>query len=131
MTWQQFLTEKVLGECWKADGWFCQSCNEVKPPQKVTFHEYCDDCGDKLGVSVNRTFTNRNDLMDLYEQIWKDGKWIQFEEYSSDKWDKLYPYMMKTAKIISFTPWLFCLDGKDYEARCKMVSEFYGWGEGK
>ena len=116
MTWQQFLTEKGLGEEW------------LEPPPNHRDTCSCYECVDCR--TYNRTFDNRNDLMDLYEQIWKDGKWIQFEEYSSDKWDKLYPYMMKTAKIISFTPWLFCLDGKDYEPRCKLVSEFYGW-EGK
>ena len=127
MTWQQFLTEKVLGECWKADGWFCQSCNEVKPPQKVTFHEYCDDCGDKLGVSVNRTFTTRNDLMDLYQQVYEDGKWDDFF------WDFAFKRKPENYGLgeAETSVWLFCLNGKDYEPRCKMVAEFYGWREEK
>ena len=123
MTWQQFLTEKVLGECWKADGWFCQSCNEVKPPQKVTFHEYCDDCGDKLGVSVNRTFTTRNDLMDLYAKVYEDGKWDDFF------WDFAFKRKPENYGLgeAETSVWLFCLNGGDYAERCKMVAEFYGW----
>ena len=123
MSWKQFLTEKVLGECWKADGWFCQSCNEVKPPQKVTFHEYCDDCGDKLGVSVNRTFTTRNDLMDLYQQVYEDGKWDDFF------WDFAFKRKPENYGLgeAETSVWLFCLNGEDYAERCKMVAEFYGW----
>ena len=123
MNWKQFLTEKVLGECWKADGWFCQSCNEVKPPQKVTFHEYCDDCGDKLGVSVNRTFTTRNDLMDLYQQVYEDGKWDDFF------WDFAFKRKPENYGLgeAETSVWLFCLNGEDYAERCKMVAEFYGW----
>ena len=69
---------------------------------------------------------NRNDLMDLYEQIEKDGKWIEFE---AEIYERVFiPYYYKEAKAINnFNAWLFCLDGKGYEDRCKMVAEFYGW----
>jgi hypothetical protein len=62
-------------------------------------------------------------MMDLYQAIEKAGKWDDFDNYS---WN----YRKGVKPEISHTTWLFCLDGKDYEPRCKLVSEFYGW-EGK
>ena len=61
MNWKQFLTEKVLKECWDAD----------KRPG---------------GDLPNRTFDNRDDLLDLYEAIHRDGKIWQFEKVC---WEKL------------------------------------------
>ena len=97
MNWQQFLTEKVLGECYHEgssllnSGYHCRKCDKA--------------------FSVNRTFNNRNDLMDLYQKIYEDGKWDDFF------WD--FAFKRK------------CVDDfGDYEAQCRMVAEFYGW-EGK
>ena len=67
MSWQQFLTEKVLGECWHDGtsilmaGYHCKKCDKI--------------------FTCNRTFNNRADMMDLYEKIEKDGKLISFLNY--------------------------------------------------
>ena len=109
MTWQQFLTEKVLKECW----------HYGRTPFNCGFK--CRKCGNTF--TTNRTFDNRNDLMDLYEAIEKDGKWEDFF------WDFAFQRKPENYGLgeAETSVWLFCLDGKDYEARCKMVAEFYGW----
>ncbi len=111
MTWQEFLTEKVLGECYHEGssllnaGYHCRKCDKA--------------------FSVNHTFDNRNDLMDLYQKAYEDERWEEFYDLVFDlaveKDTRAYPSR--------FTSILFCLDGKDYEPRCKMVAEFYGWEE--
>ena len=63
MNWKQFLTEKVLHE-----------------PEATSEYTVANN-GDLVSVKTvikNRTFDNRNDLMDLYELIEKDGKSISF-----------------------------------------------------
>lgn len=115
MNWQQFLTEKVLGECYHEGssllnaGYHCRKCDKA--------------------FSVNRTFDNRNDLMDLYQKIYEDGKWSEYdgEDYAVLRWIDCEP--ARHEKDSDYDAWLFCLDGKDYELRCKMVAEFYGWRE--
>lgn len=108
MTWQQFLTENILHECWHEGssllnaGYHCRKCDKA--------------------FSVNRTFDNRNDLMDLYQQVYEDGKWDEFFWVSAS-------HCKPTREGLGCseaTAWLFCLDQKDYEPRCKMVAEFYG-----
>ena len=111
MTWQQFLTEKVLHEkLWPNKPERCVNCRGLD----------CDDCAD------NRTFDNRSDLMDLYAVIEKAGRWRNFEGETFDYWDE---ERIHDTTNSSFTAWLFCLDGEGYEDRCKMVSEFYGYKE--
>lgn len=110
---KKLLTEEVLGECWHDGtsilmaGYHCKKCDKI--------------------FSCNRTFDNRNDLMDLYEAIYRDGKFAEFENSLIDYWDKDFKY----PNIIGIvtTAWLFCLDGKGYEEHCKIVAEFYGWEE--
>ena len=111
MNWKQFLTEKVLGECWNI---------------YVNFNDegMCQKCGDPAEKHAgNRTFDNRNDMMDLYQQVYEDGKWEDFF------WDFAFQRKPENYGLgeAETSVWLFCLDGKDYEARCKMVAEFYGW----
>ncbi len=126
MNWQQFLTERVLGECWHE--W-------IKRPE-VGLQAKCS-CGmlydvtsynraDILYIHRNRTFDNRNDLLDLYEAIYRDGKWKEFETEIFER--AFIPYYYKEAKAINnFNAWLFCLSSEGYEDRCKMAAEFYGW----
>ena len=121
MTWQQFLTEKVLKECWhelQIDvPWVRCTCG------KDWFGTTEDS---ELQKHKNRAFNNRNDMMDLYEAIEKDGKWDTFF------WDVAslcYPRIYGIG-YSETTAWLFCLYGEGYEDRCKMVAEFYGL-EGK
>ena len=73
----------------------------------------------------NRTFDNRDDMMDLYEAIEKDGKWDTFF------WNvaSLCRPRIHGIGCSETTTWLFCLNGEGYEDRCKMVAEFYGWEE--
>ena len=70
---------------------------------------------------------NRNDLMDLYEQIEKDGKLISFLNYlnAACDWKDFNPIRDRALEYLF--KWLFCLDGSGYEEKCKMVAEFYGW----
>ena len=117
MTWQQFLTEKVLGECWHSSS--------------LTIHNdtsgQCKKCGTMLYIigGANRTFDNRNDLMDLYAKIEKDGKWDEFFWFSASHCKP----KREGLGCSETTAWLFCLNGKDYAERNNMVAEFYGWNE--
>ena len=115
MTWQQFLTENVLKECY----------HDGRTPFNCGFK--CRKCGNTF--TINRTYNNRNDMMDLYEAIWKDGKWSKYETFVHIIWmndDKLLPGENIRDNYIK---WLFCLSGEGYEDRCKMVAEFYWWEE--
>ena len=71
MSWKQFLTEKVL-----------------KEPEATSEYTVANN-GDLVSVKTvikNRTFDNRNDLMDLYEAVNRDEKIWQFEKVC---WEKL------------------------------------------
>ena len=108
MTWQQFLTEKVLGE------------------PKATSEYTVANNGDLVSVKTvikDRTFSNRNDLMDLFERIWRLNKWTYFIDSAMRYW----PVLKHKHNRDYFMAWLFCLDGEGHEERCKLVAEFYGW----
>ncbi len=112
MNWKQFLTEKVL-----------------KEPEATSEYTVANN-GDLVSVKTvikNRTYDNRNDLLDLYEAIYRDGKWDVFF-WNSASSCKPKRHGLGASET---TAWLFCLNSKDYEERCKMVSEFYGWEEEK
>ena len=100
MTWKQFLTEKVLHE-----------------PEATSEYTVANN-GDLVSVKTviqNRTFDNRNDLMDLYETLYREMKWFGF----------------RLSLLTCDDSHAFCLYGEGYEQRCKMVAEFYGWEEKK
>ena len=130
MNWKQFLTEKVLKECWHE---FVVAFPPVEPEQIPVRGHKCKHCGKYWPTKIrdghgSRTFDNRNDLLDLYEAIYRDGKWEPLYEYLRNN------YLMGkgTDECISsgLKAWLICLSGEGYEERCKMVADFYGW-EGK
>jgi hypothetical protein len=76
----------------------------------------CWDADKRPGGDLpNRTFDNQDDMMDLYEALKKSGRWNDFLVF-------LWP---------EYLEWLLYLDGGDYESRCKLVAEFYGWKEEK
>ena len=110
MTWKKHLTEDILHECWHEGssllnaGYHCRKCDKA--------------------FSVNRTFTTRSDLMDLYQKVYEDGKWGSFSIFSLRKFriDRESDY---------YNSWRCCLNGEGYEERCKAVAEFYGWEEEK
>ena len=120
MTWKQFLTERVLKEQWHYTVGYSEHFGNL---------EKCS-CGRVECDEENRSFDTEADMMAVYRQIEKDGKWVS---YGFERWiyqryyapDALAGYMSGT----TFTKWLFCLDGKDYEDRCKKAAEFYGWRE--
>ena len=114
MNWKQFLTEKVLKECY----------HETEPTSLR-----CIKCGTNVDYRNWRTFDNRNDLMDLYEQVYEDGKWGEFdsEDVAVLRW--IDCETARHATDSDYDAWLFCLDGKGYEEKCRMVAEFYGWEE--
>ena len=132
MTWQQFLTEKVLGGCWHELTGDQPGCTCKKCGAGFSAIHY-SDWNPKGFV---RTFTTRNDLMDLYEAVAVAkllpafGRWLK----SKRKYQYEVFYRNDDANVVSIDidselEWLFCLNGKDYENRCKMVAEFYGWNE--
>ena len=107
MNWKQFLTEKVLHE-----------------PEATSEYTVANN-GDLVSVKTvikNRTFNNRNDLLDLYEAVYEDGKWVKLNTLIY-----LREAVGDIMQIEEYVPWLFCLNGEGYEDRCKMVAEFYGW----
>lgn len=116
-SWQQFLTEKVLKECWhNLEIQDYELCPDV--------FGICKKCNEVFEIGQeNRTFDNWNDLVDLYEKIEKDGKWDEFFWFSASHCKP----KREGLGCSETTAWFFCLDQKDYEERCKMVAEFYGW----
>ena len=119
MTWQQFLTERVLGGCWHELTGDQPGCTCKKCGAGFSAIHY-SDWNPKGFV---RTFTTRNDLMDLYQQVYEDGKWEDFF------WDFAFQRKPENYGLgeAETSVWLFCLNGEDYAERCKMVAEFYGW----
>ena len=110
MNWKQFLTEKVL-----------------KEPEATSEYTVANN-GDLVSVKTvikNRTFDNRNDLLDLYEAIYRGGKWDEFFWFSASHCKP----KREGLGCSETTAWLFCLNGKGYEKRNKMVADFYGWNE--
>jgi len=121
---QKLLTEK-MGECWHEPDSECALGREYNGGEMIK--QKCLKCGCLLSTTYqiyeeNRTFDNRDDMMDLYQAIEKAGKWDDFDNYS---WN----YRKGVKPEISHTTWLFCLSGEGYEDRCKMVAEFWGENE--
>lgn len=116
-SWKQYLTEEVLKEIW----------HELK----IIAGENKCSCGTKYWLPSsydcsNRTFDNQSDMMELYRYMYEDDSWIEFENWIYERIFLPHYYKEK-----NFNAWLFCLGNEDYESRCKMVAEFYGWEEGK
>ena len=125
MTWQQFLTEKVLKECWHEWRKYPEVGLQAKCSCGILFDVTTYNRADILYKHKNRTFDNRTDMMGLYEAIERDGKWEDFFwDFAFQRKPPDYGYgSLETAT------WLFCLSGEGYEDRCKMIAEFYGWEE--
>jgi len=115
MSWKQFLTEKVLKEQW-------HYTVGVRYSEHFGNLEKCS-CGRVECDEENRSFATEAEMMALYRQIEKDGKWDVFF-WNSASSCKPKRHGLGASET---TAWLFCLDGKDYEERSKMVAEFYGW----
>ena len=128
--WKQYLTEEILKKCWhdvdeSGDVYYCKKCRKSRAEIFIS---------ETKRVTDNRTFDNRNDMMDLYEEIKKAGKWKVFTIYSNnirrEEGVELYYNDVEQA-MAYYNDWLFCLGKEDYEAKCKLVAEFYGYKEGK
>lgn len=76
-----------------------------------------------------RTFTTRNDMMDLYEKLFEMGKWNEFYCDLFNRWYATEPIPDDADANALFSAWLFCLSGDDYEKRCGMVDEFLEGGK--
>jgi len=102
MTWQQYLTEKVLEE----------TCGHEDRPW---FTYPCPKCS-------TRTFTTPKDLHDVYSAVEREGRTDELRDYLGKRWVKEKDSAWK---------FIMCLNGKpeDFEARCKMVAEWHGWEE--
>ena len=102
----------------------------ITPEGRDEYYDYnickkCKEMWSGLNYKNNRTFTTEADMMKLYRQIEKDEKWEDFF------WDFAFQRKPENYGLgeAETSVWLFCLDGKDYEAQCKMVAAFYGWEE--
>jgi hypothetical protein len=113
---RKLLTE-YLGECWhdydwvNGVGWKCKCGHEAYLPD--TFKN-------------NRTFTTREDMMDLYEVIWKKREWEGFIDYSGNEDTEHDCSEFETTLDIfaSMAAWLFCLSGSGYDAACQRVADW-------
>lgn len=126
--WKKFLTEKVLKEIWhESDGAYLG--------QKCVCGRECGWSRETLDEHIkrkNRTFDNRNDLMDLYETINNNEKWAVFTVYSNNAWWRNHGkhYNIMEELMADYNSWLFCFGNEEYEDRCKLICEFYGYQEG-
>lgn len=111
---RKLLTE-YLGECWH---------------ELLTDSDFPALCSCGKGFTTddhhNRTFTTREDMMDLYEVIWKKREWERFIDYSGNEDTEHDCSEFETTLDIfaSMAAWLFCLSGEGYEEACQRVSKF-------
>jgi hypothetical protein len=101
------LTEDVLHECYH------ERTEEGLREWTVCTNKNCSS------DHPQRTFTARDDLMDLYSALWMDGRWEAFQR-------KAYINCGNDLRAIdgTFDAWLTCLSGEGYEDRCEMVYNF-------
>jgi len=71
---------------------------------------------------------NRDDMMDLYEAVVRDEKWGKFLVYAWRIWELT---AKDTELYHDFISWLYnhVADPAEWEKRCQMVADFYGWKE--
>jgi len=127
MTWQQYLTEKVLKKCWHE----IQTVTKQDKDGEIYTQDICLHCNREFRGNYllsHRTFTNIQDLHDVYSAVERDGKWAELHEHLIDLWPDLPEEIEKWG---AFSLWYQCLNGKprDFEARCQMVAEWHGWKE--
>jgi hypothetical protein len=118
--WKQFLTENVLHEVWHEPRITENSrCSCGRPYHLGTPYDHC-----------NRRYDNELDMMELYRHIYKYMEWSLF---ASKTYARVFVPYCNEEDIFpnDFMAWLFCLDGADYESKCKMIAEFYGYEEKK
>jgi len=117
--WKNFLTEEVLHECWHTDEdiQMC-SCGTMRMP--------CLKCGIQ---GYRRTFNNPSDMLELYRYMYENNRWKDFFDTLRIKYHRLCNTV--DVPMIDYIACLFCFGDEDYEDRCKLVAEFYGYKEGK
>jgi hypothetical protein len=103
---KKMLTEEVLGECW----------HEGSMPINCGYR--CIKCGDTY--TVNRPFTTDADMMALYRAIRKNDSWFSFCDFARQKCINI-----NIDDYEEIVAWFLCLDGKDQEARCCLVAEWW------
>ena len=82
MIWQEFLTEKVLKECWHE--WV-----HITPEGRDEYYDYnickkCKEMWSGLNYKNNRTFTTWQDMGDLKKKIVEMGEWRIFYRWAYD-----------------------------------------------
>ena len=106
---RKLLTE-YLGECWHDLNSTLHKCPICAKP----FIAYRKD--------MRRTFTTREDMMDLYKAIVKRGEWGNFTEEIYYDWEDIRGFVRPGPG--EFNAWLFCLSGDGYEEKCQMVVDW-------
>jgi hypothetical protein len=104
MNWKKFLEEEVLHEIWHES--------------KIAEYGHC-----------NRTYDNFGDVLSLYEVIFNNNKWEEFGNYLYSRWDDLFLSQRTTREYVRWL--LYFANNKDYEDRCRLAAEFYGWEKEK
>jgi len=121
---KKLLTE-YLGECWHRPDAGSQM---IKPHAYIGIPCSCGTVSynARHASTNNRTFTTRNDTVDLYEAIAKKGKWWEFADYAGNQDTEHSVTEFETILQIfaSIASWLFCLNGQGYEERCQMVADW-------
>jgi hypothetical protein len=105
----RYLVEKVLGECYHQG-------MSVVPSSVGSMKLFCKKCGQP---AYNRTFDNRNDLLDLYEKIHENHDWCLFKRFVH------LCYHPDEYNGEDFTSWLFCLNKRGYTLLSLFVYYFY------
>ena len=119
MTWQQYLTEKVLKKCWHE----IQTVTKQDKDGEIYTQDICLHCNREFRGNYllsHRTFTTIQDLHDVYSAVVRDREWLALSNY-------LFSESRQCKR--HFASWLFCLNGKpeDFEAMGKRIAEWHGW----
>ena len=110
---RKLLTE-YIGECWHEPGYRVSMDSPVMQCAKCKKYYH--------PMSGFRTFTTRDDMMDLYKAIVKRGEWGKFTEEIYYDWEDTRGFVRPGSG--EFHAWLFCLSGDGYEEKCQMVADW-------
>jgi len=81
----------------------------------------CTACGHIYYECICTDWDTREDMMDLYETIAKNGEWSKFIEDIYYDWEDKRVVGSGPGE---FMDWLFCLSDKNYKERCQIVAEW-------
>ena len=120
MIWQEFLTEKVLKECWHE--WV-----HITPEGRDEYYDYnickkCKEMWSGLNYKNNRTFTTWQDMGDLKKKIVEMGEWDEFIDFTLEEHGSLGPVFSNEAKFYKadYIDWLM-----NPERFCELVAKWW------